>query len=294
MGEVPGEVEFKAPRQGRGTARRWLAALLGLGLAGALLTQAARDTLGDPLVREATLPLPGLGAQGPLRVLLLSDIHVAGPDMPPARLVRIVAQMNRLHPDMVLIAGDFTSDKVLATRHYPIAQALAPLAALRSRWGTVAVLGNHDYDGGAAATTRAMLEKLGIRVLVNQAARIGPLTIGGAGDLSSNDADIAKTVAAMRKLGGPSVLLAHEPDSFVDLTPDIPLMLAGHTHCGQIALPLLGPIVTWSAYGRRLACGVMHEHGAALVVGAGLGTSDLPIRFGAHGDVWLLTLTPGP
>ena len=87
MGEVPGEVQSGARRR---TRRRRLAALLGVVLAGGLLAKAADDTLGDPLVRQATVPLPGLVAQAPLRLLLISDIHVAGPDMPPERLTRIV------------------------------------------------------------------------------------------------------------------------------------------------------------------------------------------------------------
>jgi predicted MPP superfamily phosphohydrolase len=155
----------------------------------------------------------------------------------------------------------------------------------------VAVLGNHDARRGAAAT-RAGLERLGVRVLVNQAARIGPLTLGGLGDFTSEDAKVAPTVGAMRQLGPPYVLLGHQPDSFPDLAPDITLMLAGHTHCGQIALPLIGPIVSGSRYGRRYVCGMVREHGATLIVTGGLGTSDLPIRLGVPTDVWLITLMP--
>lgn len=258
-----------------------LTALIGLGI------KAHHDTMDDPLVRQAQVPLPGLGA--PLKVLLVSDIHVAGPDMPPERLAHIVGELNRLNPDMVLIAGDFISDKPIATKHYPTDQALAPLAGLKARWGTVAVLGNHDYYRGAKEV-RAVLEHLGIRVLVNEAARVGPLTIGGMTDLSSRQARREVTQDAMRRLGPPYVFLTHEPDSFPRLPADIHLMLAGHTHCGQISLPWIGPIVTGSAYGRRYACGLVHERDATLIVGAGLGTSDLPFRFGAHGDVWLVTL----
>jgi hypothetical protein len=69
-------------------------------------------------------------------------------------------------------------------------------------------------------------------------------------------------------------------------------MVAGHTHCGQIALPLIGPISTMSRYGRRYACGVIREGGKTLVVGAGLGTSVLPIRIGVPPDLWVLELGP--
>jgi uncharacterized protein len=290
MGEVSGQGHDKAPGIRRRRWRRPAALILVMLIMAGFLVKAADDTLGPPVVKKTTLSLPGLSG-APLRVLLMSDIHVAGPDMPPARLARIVADMNRLHPDIVLIAGDFISDRRVATHHYPIDQALAPLAALRARLGTVAVMGNHDYQYDATRI-RLGLQALGIRVLVNEAARIGPVTLGGMGDLTSHDALPAPTIAAMRRLGPPYVMLAHQPDSFAHLPADIPLMLAGHTHCGQIVPPLIGPIITGSHYWRRYACGMVREHGATLIVGGGLGTSDLPIRFGAHDEVWLITLTP--
>jgi uncharacterized protein len=294
MGEVRGEVLRRSDRGGRKPWRCALAAGLALALAGGVAIKAAHDTLDDPLVRQVTLPLPGLPATaGPLRVLLMSDLHVAGPDMPPERLAHIVSLANRLHPDIVMIAGDFVSDKHLATRHYPIDQAVAPLKGLRSRWGTVAVLGNHDYLRGEQDVTQA-LTAMGIRLLHNQAARIGPLSVGGIGDYSYGDALTSATLDQMRRLGPPYVLLAHEPDSFNTLTSTVPLMLAGHTHCGQIVPPLIGPLVTGSHFGRRYVCGLIAEHGARLIVSAGLGTSDLPVRYGAHNDMWLVTLTAPP
>lgn len=293
MGEVSGEVHREI---GRNRLRRplgWIAAGLALMLAGGVAIQARRDTMADPIERTISIPLPGLSRQAaPLRILLLSDIHVGDPDMPADRAAHIVERLNRLHPDMVLIAGDFISDKWLLPRHYSFAKAIAPLAGLHAPLGTVAVLGNHDYQEGAPAA-QAALQRLGIRVLRNEAMRLGPLTIGGLGDHYNNDTDSPATLAAMRRLGPPYVLLAHEPDSFIHLPREFPLMMAGHTHCGQISLPLIGPIITGSHYGRRYVCGLVREHGARLIVTAGLGTSDLPIRLGAHGDVWLITLTPG-
>ena len=104
---------------------------------GLLLTGWAYWTaIADPVVREAEVALPGWPAgAAPVRAVLISDLHVAGPDMPPARLARIVAQVNALRPDLVLIAGDFISDKRASTRHYSQAEAAAPLAGLRARLG---------------------------------------------------------------------------------------------------------------------------------------------------------------
>ena len=82
----------------------------------------------------------------------------------------------------------------------------------------------------------------------------------------------------MRALPGARILLSHSPDPFPRLPRDVALMLAGHTHCGQVRLPLIGAVKTMSAYGQRYACGLIRENGRTLIVTAGLGTSGLPLR----------------
>lgn len=264
------------------------AVLIGLALLGLAYATARRD----PVVREAQVTLPGWPAgERPLRLLLVSDVHVAGPDMPPERLARIVGQMNALRPDLVLFAGDFISDKQLATRWYGFDEALTPLAGLRAPLGVVAVLGNHDHWVDAAAAARA-LERNGVRLLSNEAARFGPLAIGGLEDDFTGRADLRATLAAMRAAGGSPVLLSHSPDPFPDVPVGVGLMLAGHTHCGQIALPFIGPLATASRHGSRYACGRIDEGGRTLIVGAGIGTSVAPLRIGAVPDMWLVTVGP--
>jgi hypothetical protein len=246
----------------------------------------------DPLVRHARIGLRDWpGSARPVRAVLISDIHVAGPDMPPERLKRIVGQINALSPDLVLIAGDFVSDKRTATHHYSTAEAIAPLAGLKPRLGTIAVLGNHDH-WRIAEESRKLLERAGIVVLSNSAVVAGPLAVGGLDDPFTDHDDPAATVEEMRRLPGAKLLLSHSPDPFADLPADIGLMAAGHTHCGQISLPLVGPLATFSQYGERYACGIVREGGKTLVIGAGLGTSILPLRLGVPPDMWLIELGP--
>ena len=97
----------------------------------------------------------------------------------------------------------------------------------------------------------------------------------------------------LRSLTGARVVLSHSPDPFPSQPPDVDFMLAGHTHCGQIRLPLIGALSTMSAYGDRYACGPIRENGRTLIVSAGLGTSILPLRLGAVPDMWLIRLGPG-
>jgi len=221
----------------------------------------------------------------PTRVVLLSDLHVATPGDSPARLRETVIQVNRLHPDLVLIAGDFLSTGSLAFAATPI-DAVAPLAGLRARLGTVAVLGNHDDQDRRALET--LLPQVGVTLLENQAVRRGPLTVAGIGDIFTGHAHPDKALAAARPLGGLPVVLAHEPDVAPRLDRSLRLVLVGHTHCGQIAPWPIGPLFTASAYGQRYACGAIHEGDRTILVTAGLGTSNLPLRLGAAPDIWVI------
>lgn len=258
----------------------------------ALLAWSYWTAVSDPKVRTARVAAAGWpSGTPPLRLVLISDIHVGGPDMPPERLRRIVDRINRLAPDIVLVAGDLVTDKRLATRYYSHEEAVAPLAGLRPRLATVGVLGNHDHWRDAAAARRA-LARAGIRLLQNEAAQVGPVAVGGLDDDFTGRADLPATLVALRRLKGPKLILSHSPDPFADPAPDVFLMLAGHTHCGQIAPPLIGPLSTMSEYGRRYACGRVREGGRTLVVTAGLGTSGIPLRLGAVPDMWLVEVGP--
>ena len=273
--------------------RKLLAGIFALGFA--TLALGYWNATRDPVVREASLAVTGWPAgEPPLKILLVTDIHVAGPDMPPSRLRQIIAGLNRLQPDLVLVAGDLISEKRVATHIYTADEVTAPLAGFRARLGTVAALGNHDhwFDPAALATG---LRRHGVRVLENEAAEIGPLVIGGVGDEFTGHDDPAATFAAMDRLPAkPRIVMSHSPDIVPDLPSPVAAVFAGHTHCGQISLPIVGAISHMSRYGNRFACGAIVDRGQAIFVSAGLGTSILPLRIGAVPDVWLVTLhAPG-
>lgn len=265
--------------------------LLTLAIVGMLtILLAYRSAIQDPVVRRTEVVVPRLRGQ-PVTIALVTDTHVGGPDMPPQRLARIVGQVNALRPDIIAVTGDLLSDKEIATRHYSLADGVAPLAGLRARLGVVAVLGNHDHWNGAAEAERR-LRAAGITVLDNDAVPVGPLMIGGVDDAVTGHADQVRTMMRLETLPLPKVMLSHSPDVFPGLPDNIVLTLAGHTHCGQIRLPILGPIATASHYGRRYACGRIDEGRHTMIVGAGLGTSMMPLRIGAPPDIWLVRLVP--
>lgn len=260
--------------------------------AGLLLTWMLTEAMSDPVVRRTSLAMPDWPSEAPpLRVAFISDVHVAGPDIPPSRLRRIVDQVNALEPDLVLFGGDFVSDKRVATRRYPGSVALAPLRHLRPRLGVYAVLGNHDHWRSAPEITTA-LRVANVRILQNDAAAEGPLQLGGVDDDFTGRADVGKTVKIMRSGRGARLLLSHSPDVVPHTPADISLVLAGHTHCGQIRLPLIGAFAYMSEYGDRFACGLVVEGSKRIIVSAGVGTSLLPLRLGTPPDLWLLTRGP--
>jgi len=270
--------------------RKLLAILATLAFLGAaFLGWCFREATSDPVVRRADVAMPGLAR--PMKIVLLSDIHVGTAAMGPKRLGRIVAQVNALKPDLVVIAGDFIfgHDPQGAAKLGPA--MVEPLRGLRAPLGVTAVLGNHDYWTGAQAV-RAQLVRAGVIVLENSAALRGPVALGGISDDFSGHADVRATMQAARALDRPIVLVTHSPDVAPDLPADAHLLLAGHTHCGQVTLfghPVAPEV---SRYGARYRCGLVREGERTVVVTAGLGTSAVPFRLGARPDVWLLTLVP--
>ena len=272
-----------------------LAFLLMLSTAAIMVVrQGYRNALSSPVVRYAEFRLSDFPAGSrPVTIALLSDIHVHGPDMPPARVAAIVNGINALKPDVILIAGDYIGNNWFGA-DYSVREAIAPLSGLRAKLGVFAVLGNNDHRTGPGAIAAA-LTNAGVRVLDDDAVQVGPLALGGLDDKADKRRvvfrkDLNKTFVAMRKLPGAKVLLAHRPDVFPLVPPDVTLTLAGHTHCGQIVLPVIGPVFTGSRYGARYICGIRREADRDLLVTGGLGTSHLPLRWSARPDVWLVRI----
>lgn len=240
-----------------------------------------RNALATPVVVAYDVAVPGwMGA--PLRIVQLSDIHLGPPDMPAARVVAIVAAANALHPDLVALTGDYHGGKLIDGDAGNLNDAVRPFRALRSRYGTFAVRGNHDD----AYWSPRVLPRYGMTYLQNSHADAGPVIVAGVDDLSTGTPDIA---AALRGAAGkPVVLLMHEPDGFAGVPPAVALTLAGHTHGGQVKLPLLGTLETNTRLG--YVHGRFVVGGRTLIVSSGLGTSALPIRLGVPPEIVVATL----
>ena len=232
------------------------------------------------------------GLKAPLRLALLTDLHL-GPYMQREQLAQWVEASNALDPDLVVLGGD------LVDRWYQgdLSELTQLLPQLKQRMGVVAVLGNHDHVCYPDLTPlRAALRRAGVRLLVNDGLWLrDDLYLAGIDDWKRGAPDVAKAFAAADAKGGEGarVLVSHNPDVIPDLgsysttLPD--LVLSGHTHGGQVRLPLIGPVVTSSDYGRRFAEGWVFEPMPAFV-SRGLGVSLLPIRMLCPPELALLEL----
>ena len=252
-----------------------------------------------PIMRQIMLQLPDL-AKGspPTRIALLGDIHLGNQGMEPARLADIVDQVNASHPDLILLAGDFVTGHDAQGAAERAAGLTRPLARLRAPLGVVAVLGNHDH-WTAPGAVREALNKAGIVVLENQAVRRGSFAVIGVGDRFSGHDDLPSSLAAGHNAGGIPIVLTHSPDVVPDLPANLPLVLAGHTHCGQVVLPWIGPLLMrapkdhWrQLYNPRYRCGIVRDGARTTIVTAGVGSGTSPVRIGAMPDWWLITLQP--
>ena len=246
-------------------------------------------------VREYELHLPGWPRElAGLRVAALSDFHVGSPYNGIDKLQQIVALTNRSDPDLIVLLGDFVVHGVVGGRRIPPARIAPVLSNLEAPLGVWAVLGNHDWWHSFEGV-RKPLSLQGIKVLEDQAVEISSsgatFWLAGIGDAWAGNPDIPAALEAVPH-DAPVLAITHNPDIFTDMPDRVSLTVAGHTHGGQVALPLLGPPVVPSVHGQRYAAGWIVEEDRHLFVTPGLGTSIIPVRFLVPPEISILNLYP--
>jgi predicted MPP superfamily phosphohydrolase len=269
--------------------------LTALGLALILLLSAIWAFFIEPnrlVVREEKIELTGWPSEFEnLRVAVLSDLHVGSPYIDADKLKLIVSKVNEAEPDLIVLLGDFMSSVRRGKVIEP--EIIAEnLKGLRARHGVYAVLGNHDwaYDG---PRVKSALEAVGIHDLEDEVARIErngqAIWLAGLKDLWTNHPDVEGTLGKITD-ESPVIVLTHNPDLFVKIPPGVVLTLAGHTHGGQVNLPLFGRTRVPSEFGQRYAAGHIVENNHHLFVTTGIGTSIIPVRFRVPPEIVILTL----
>ncbi|MDT7933653.1 MAG: metallophosphoesterase [Sphingomonadaceae bacterium] len=228
----------------------------------------------------------------PIRIALVSDTHVIGPDMPPERLRAVVAQVNALKPDLILLAGDYVSRRVVSTRLYGAADAIEPFAGLRAPLGVYAVYGNHDFRDVPQRDVAGAFARAHVPLIRNRAVRVGGFWIAGLDDPEGGYRDPADALRAVPP-GAPVLFLVHNPDLWARTPGRVAITFAGHTHGGQVVLPLIGP-GPMPVRHREWARGVFTRGDQRLVVTSGVGASGFPVRLGVPPEFALIELSGRP
>jgi predicted MPP superfamily phosphohydrolase len=229
-------------------------------------------------------------------IAVLSDFHY-DPYFSAHPLHAAIAMVNGLHPDLIVLTGDFVSvplvgdEKKAAFAAEPCARLLRQMTAPHGLW---AVMGNHDDGTDSQHVTRA-LQAENIQVLANQSQAIerdgARIWLAGVNDVLSKAADLPQTLRRV-PAGEAVILLAHEPD-FADEASRFPidLQISGHSHGGQVRLPLLPPLYL-PTLAKKYVWGKYQVGPLALYTNAGLGTVGVPMRLNCPPEITLLTLRP--
>jgi len=256
------------------------------------------SSLGQRRVRveRVCLPFPDLPPPlEALRIAHVSDLHI-GPLMRPAQLRDFVRQINALEPDLLLIAGDIFDFEPTA-----VEAGCRELAELRARLGVFAVLGNHDLFAGDDAVAEGLERLTEIRLLRDEWVRIevdgAALALAGLEDpgkgWARRDFESPELERLAREIPEdlPRLLLAHRPSLFAQAARlGFPVLLAGHTHGGQVALPL-APHHNPSLLMARWTRGHFKLGASSLYVNRGLGMAGLPLRLNCPREIALIRLS---
>ena len=231
---------------------------------------------------------PGVETPPRLRIGFVADTHL-GSVIRPVDVERALALLLPTKPDLLLFGGDYVSE---SPRHINEAAAVLGNIAGAARFGSLAVLGNHDYANGATRMAAA-LEKRGVRVLRNECAHVGDsggeLWVAGIDDALLGSPEPERAFADVPSAAG-ALALWHEPDwAEQAVQHGAFLQLSGHSHGGQVRLPVVGPVAA-PAGGRRFVAGLNLALGMPVYTTRGIGVFRPPLRFRCSPEVTLLTL----
>jgi len=227
-----------------------------------------------------------------LRIAVISDVHTGAPFINNRKLQQIVELTNQQNPDLIVLLGDYMSPNSWHSQRVEPEVTAAGLKTLSAPLGVYSVLGNHDwwYNG---EKVRHAFEQNEIPVLEDEVAEIKwhdkSFWLAGLADLWTRPQHISETVAKAPP-GATIIALTHNPDIFPRVPQSVPILIAGHTHGGQVNIPLIGTPIVPSRFGAKYTSGHLFENGHHLFVTTGIGTSILPVRFRVTPEIVILTI----
>ena len=204
-----------------------------------------------------------------LKIALVSDLHINPHQQ--KWLEEVVSKVNEQKPDIILLGGDFVKGHKLESS-MDINKIAKNLGNLKAKYGIYAVLGNHDWWYGGQNVAQA-LEQNGIKVLNNQNILIPnpyqDLYLAGVEDATTRAPNLFE---ALNNTQEPVILLSHNPDIFPKIPPCTTLTLSGHTHGGEIYVPIFGAPFIPSKFNLKYRKNYVVENNKHLYVSGGIGT----------------------
>jgi predicted MPP superfamily phosphohydrolase len=294
------------------TRRRFLAGAAVGAAAVSLSGYATAYETGSALTLANYAPrLPNWPEDLELTIAVIADIHACYPWMSEERVGEIVDLANAQKPDLTVLLGDYVCTHRFVSEYVPPGAWAEQLSRLEAPLGVYAILGNHDWWSAAIPTeppdnsrsVRRALAEAGVPLLENQSVHLSQrgrsFWLTGLGDLLARVPNprhghgAADLPAAMREIDddAPAILLVHEPYFFTWVPERFALTLAGHTHGGQVNVPILGPPV--SLLKRRAWKYIYGEYALGerrMIVSGGLGTSLAPVRILRPPEVVMIKL----
>ena len=267
------------------------------------------------VVNQSTLKIKGWNpAFDGLKIVMIGDVHGGSNGVDEAKLRLVVEKVNEQNADLVVLLGDYVTqargDKPLRQRdlRMPIDVVANGLSGMKATYGVYAVLGNHDgwYGDDKVA---AEFTRVGYKVLQNEVAVIDKngqhLRLLGFKDHLELNKPWKETSKDAKDLLTPTgdgniIALEHSPDILpiitgdLSISPDLKLILAAHTHGGQVWFPVLGTPIVPSIFGQKYAYGHISQNGVDMFVTSGVGMSVFPVRFMVPPEIAVLTIRSEP
>lgn len=259
-----------------------MAILMIIGVGGLTLGYAFLVEPGITVTHEYDLKAKNANVNLSIRIVQLSDIQV-NEYYTVDKLNELVEKVNRLEPDIVVFTGDLFDNYA---KFGPVEEITRALKNLNGSYGKYAIWGNRDYGGGASRVYQDIMDESGFTLLSNEGTTVSlpegqQIFIGGIDDYLLGTPDVLQVLSQMDDSSSYKIILVHEPDAADELADSsADLILAGHSHGGQVRIPFSKGIrnVMAEKYTEGFYS-INEDSGLQLYVNTGIGTSHLPIRF---------------
>ena len=268
---------------------KWLAALIFSGAAILTIFQVFQNL--QPQMNELTIEIsdPNWPTKG-LKVAVLGDLHLHQDEKEYAKLAVLLKEVTSAKPDLVAFVGDYTAEPSEIMNMQRHRRRLIRLIKSVQPTPYVAILGNYETYSVhhrwlmEATSQRMNLFDNDVQIISTKA---GDICVRGLGDAYTNHFEFKPFPYACEKIG--KLTITHDPAGAFE--PNMHgLIVAGHTHCGQVSFPFIGPLWVPTKAPKDAHCGLYQDKDRTLFVTSGVGTSLLPIRFGAQAQWDLLQI----